>query len=477
MVTSTSDLKKEIIFAVLDFSVNVDKYRNTGQFSLTQISEMLAIAIEINNLINILDMDSSANPKIKKPNLPVQELKKIKRVLELHLKYNSDLNSIAIDIGDNLSTTNRYLQKGVEYILDNIALKSFVTKTRSEKPKPKKSSQAPQKPKSAPVQKKSKPGLSIVSFLMFIVVLVFAGFMVYNMFFDRSATRVTSLVKEYRSDRKLSSVSRPELVGTIKVQGTKSVLNIYDLTKNNFIAANPKIDVSVEGGDSGIAIRDLVDGKISLAASSKIPSVDDRKKAARFGRPLADHRVALDSVAVFVHPSNPATMITMDQLKEIYKQDSINWNQANPLLKSKQKITRFSLSKESGTFAFFTDRVMYSEPVSQETIHIYTPSQMIDLVASNPNAIAYASLSSLMHTKKVKILKIASIFNEKGSKPINNDGTLNANLVRRGEYPLTRYIYLISAGDLNSGQAKFIDFMRSPQAQSNLGQLGLVGVI
>lgn len=476
MVTSSSDLKKEIIFAVLDFSINIEKHKQSGQFSLDQISEMLAIAIEINNLINMLDMDSSANPSIKKPALSVIELKRVKRVLELHLKYSSDLNSIAIDIGENLSTTNRYLQKGVEYILDNVALKSFATQVRkSEKPKPQVKKQA--RPQKQVPRKKATPGLSFVSFLMFITVLVFAGFMVYNMFFDHSATRVTSLVKEYRSDRKLSSVSRPEVAGTIKVQGTKAVLNIFDALKNNFRANNPKIAIEVEGGDSGIAIRDLVDGKISLAASSKIPSVDDRKKAARFGRALADHRIALDSVAVFVHKSNPVNMITLDQLKKIYSDDALSWNQANPQLKSKQKITRFSLSKESGTFAFFTDRVMYSAPTSQEIIHIYTPNQMIDLVAANPNAIGFASLSSLMNNKKVKIIKIASIFNEKGTKPVMNDGALNADAVRRGEYPLTRYLYVISAGDLNTSQAKFIDFLRSPLAQSGLGKFGLVGII
>jgi phosphate transport system substrate-binding protein len=402
----------------------------------------------------------------------------MKRALELSLKYKSDINSIAIDIGENLSSTNRYLQKGIDYIFDNIKNRDFKMPTApnpAPQPSPIRQSTASSK-KSAQAQPK-KQSVGFMAPLMFFIALGVAGMVVYNTFFDNSATKTVSLVKEYRSDRKLSSIDRPDQSTELKVYGTKSILNVFQDLQSAFKSGNPKIPYSIEGGDSGIAIRDLIDGRISLAASSRIPTVIERKKAIQAGKPLSDHKIALDSVVVFVNLSNPITVLSVEDLKKIYSHSDLNWKDLLKENTSDQKITRFSLSKESGTYAFFMDRVMYSEPTSDGVIHIYTPDKMIDMVASNPSAIGVASLSALMGRRDVKVLKISSVFNEAGSKPLTDSGFMDATLIQRGEYPLTRYLYLISAGELTDSQAKFIDFMRSPQAQAKLVDYGLVGVI
>ena len=320
MVINTLEIKKNIIHSILDFSVNIDSYKKSGLYSLNQISEMLSLAIEINNLINFLDKDGSKySPPLIKPNLPVVELTKMKRALELSLKYKSDINSIAIDIGENLSSTNRYLQKGVDYIFDNIKNRDFkmsIAPNPAPQPSPVRQSTATPR-KSAQAQPK-KQSVGFMAPLMFFIVLGVAGMVVYNTFFDNSATKTVSLVKEYRSDRKLSSIDRPDQSSELKVYGTKAILNVFQDLQEAFKSGNPKIPYSIEGGDSGIAIRDLIDGRISLAASSRIPTVIERKKAIQAGKPLSDHKIALDSVVVFVNLSNPITVLSVEDLKKIY---------------------------------------------------------------------------------------------------------------------------------------------------------------
>ncbi len=477
MALSSVDIKKHILNSILDFSLNIDSHKKSGLYSLTQISEMLALAIEINNLINALDKDSS-RMNIVKPEMDAIELRKLKRVLELFLKYNSDLNSISIDIGENLSSTNRYLQKGIDYIFDNLSRKDYKqaishkvpTQTQTVKSNPS------QRPAATPIKAKSK-SLGLIAPLMFLIVLVVAGMSVYNFFFNRSATTVASLVREYRSDRKLSSVSRPSMSNDLKIYGTFSVLNILKNNKDLFEAKFPNIHIEIEGGDSGEAINQLIDGKIALAASSRIPSAEERKRAIKLNRPISDHKIALDSVVVFTNKSNPIEVLSIDDLKKIYKEEHIKWNE---LVGSSLagEITKFSLSKQSGTYAFFMDRVMFSEAVSSNVVHVYDPIQMIQLISNNPMAIGFASLSAVREAgpNKVKVIKIASVFNEQGTKPLTADGTIAVDVIQRGEYPLTRYLYLVTAGEISDEVAKVIDFMRSPEAQSKLADYGLVGI-
>ena len=481
MVISGTEIKKNIIYSILDFSVNIYFHRKSGNYTSTQISEMLSLAIEINNLINLLDKDpSKAGASVKRPELSLAELRKLKRVLELVFKYNSDINSVAIDIGENLSSTNRYLQKGIDFILANIKESDFSMVAQAA-PSPKPNAARPQPQKRVVKAQQRKPTIGFFSSLLFMAVLVIIALFIYNTFFDNHATRVTSLVKEYRSDRKLSSVNRPSASSQLKVYGTKSLLNISLDLKGEFKARFPKLETSIEGGDSGIAIRDLIDGSIDLAAVSRIPNIAERKKAAKEGRALADHKMALDSVVFFVHPSNPLETISIDDLKKIYHAREITWREASLSSKSEEKLDRFSLSKESGTYAYFKERIMYGEDTSDEIIHLYTPGQMLDMIAANPNALGFCSVTALknrdfMSRDKVKVLKIASIFDEDGTKPVKDYLSLDVSLIKRGEYPLTRYLYLISAGDLTDAQAKFIDFMRSPDAEAKLGEYGLVGI-
>lgn len=471
MALSSFDIKKQTLISILDFSLNIDTHKKSGLYSMVQISEMLALAIEINNLINALDKDSS-RMNIVKPEMDALELRRLKRVLELFLKYNSDLNSISIDIGENLSSTNRHLQKGIDYIFNNLTRKDYKQVINV---KPQSQTKAKASPTNKPQIKTQAKPLGIVAPLMFLIVLVVAGVSVYNFFFNQSATTTASLVREYRSDRKLSSVSRPSSSDDFKVYGTFSILKILKDNQGLFNAKFPSINLEIESGDSGDAIGQLIDSKIAIAASSRISSVDERKKAIRLNRPVSDHKIALDSVVVFVNKASPIEVLSVDDLKKIYKEEHIKWNEVLASAPTAE-ITKFSLSKQSGTYAFFKDRVMFSEPFSAGVIHVYDPVQMIQLVSDNPNAIGFASLSAIKGSDKVKVIKIASVFNEQGTKPIDSAGVIAVDVIQRGEYPLTRYLYLITAGEISDQAAKVIDFMRSPDAQSKLADYGLVGI-
>jgi phosphate transport system substrate-binding protein len=472
MVYSSVEIKQKIIHSILDFATHVDKHKQSGQYSLNQISEILALAIEVNNLINALDKDLS-NSNIKVPDLSSTELIKLKRVLELFFKYKSDLNSISIDIGENLSSSNRYLQKGIDFILQNLSSKDYRQQLTS---KPSKAKTKPKLRIQDDIPKAKPQGLGLVAPLMFLVLVIVAGFTVYNFFFDKSATRVATLVKEYRSDRELSSIQRTKLGKELEIFGTNSLLNLLRDNQNLFKAKYPEISLNVQGGDSSDAVDQIIDGRINLAASSKLPSADDRKRAIKEGRPIVDHKVALDSVVVFVNKSNPIDVISVDQLKQIYSGQIKEWRQVD-YSGYQYPINKFCLSKQSGTYAFFMDRVMFMQPINSEVIHVYNPIQMIDLVAADPDAIGFASLSAVKGSNLVKVLKVSSIFDESGTSPLASNNEINVDVIKRGEYPLTRYLYLVTAGQIADEVAKVIDFMRSPSAQSKLADYGLVGII
>ena len=465
MAVYSVDIKKTIISVILDLQKNLNTYRSEYDLTERQILELVNVSAEINKIIDALEFGAELSKlKIKSPKVRVIDLPKLKRVLDLTFRYKSDLNTVAMDIGEKLPFTNQLLQSGVDYICENLKGKKFTNidslKDTVFGAKPIESGKkARTKVKSKPVAK----GVSFIAQLLFFVVLIGGGYFIYSSIFDKPATRVSSLVKEYRSDRELSASSRPDLLKTIKVAGSSSVLNPVRSWKDGFLAANKGLSLEIESSDSGPAIAKLIDGEITIAAASRIPNITERKKSQKANRLLADHKIALDAVAVIVHPSNPIESLSIEDLKEIFTDEF------------DKKYSKFSPSPESGTYEFFHERVLFMEPFAKNVVKMYDINQVIEMVETNESAIAFSSVANVLG-RKVKVVPVSTVLRgEIPVSPIDGD-KLNITAVKRGEYPLTRYLYLITAGELDLASAKFIDYYRSSEGQSELAKNGLVSI-
>ena len=132
--------------------------------------------------------------------------------------------------------------------------------------------------------------------------------------------------------------------------------------------------------------------------------------------------------------------------------------------------------------SFFRERVLYGDKFATDVTQIYDVKQVINFVEEDPKAISFASLSDVKN-RNVKILKISTIFDERGVSPVvyselngQKQILINKEKVRKGQYPLSRYLYLVSAGKITSNVAKFIDYMRTGSVQSQFHKYNIVSI-
>lgn len=467
MVTSTVEIKKRIISSIFDFARNIDNYKEDEDISKTQIAEMINLSLSINKFIKALK--TKLDDETIKPRISDNEYPKLKRVLDLAFKYKADLNAISMDIGEGLPQTNRLLQAGVDYILDNVKIGDYHKKSSETKMPDKDINSETITPKSAkpkqaatPRKTKKSSGIGFFPSIIFLALVVWGGYSLYNTFFNNHATNVSSLVHEYRSDSKLSSIARSDFEKSLKIYGSSSLLKVINSWKDKFTVKYPDINIVTKSTDTSIAISALLDGEASLAAVSRIPSIEERKKSQKLNRLISDHKVAMDAVAVFVHPSSKLDTVSVEDLRDIFSHKS-------------NHLQKFSNTSESGTYHFFKERVLFTEKMADDVIMIFDSSQIVDMVSKTPNSIGYTSVAHIKG-KNVKVLKISTLFDERGVLPLKSSGLINTNAIKRGEYPLTRYLYLVTAGEITDAQAKLIDYFRSEESQSLLGKNGLVGI-
>ena len=480
MPLSEKEIKKKIILSLLDFSTHTDMYSDE-EVSPRAKKEMMAIALEINSLIKNLSLPNSEMELYKQGNYIKPRSKnylRVKRCAELVFFYKSDLNVISMDLGVSIAEANDLSDVVIDYICDNLPLNDFTRNISNLKPLKRKEKSSPTQTvqrQTLPPQNKS---IGCMAPILFLVLIGAIGYLLYDRFFMQNATQLTSLMSEYGSDnRQLASTSIASKSKTLSVEGSNALIQVFEDYKNGFKMDNPNLNLNLQVSDSTVAINDLIDGKINIASCSRIPTVEERKKAIKIsGKELVDHKIAFDVVVVIVNKNNSIETLSVDDLQRIYSQESIRWRD---FLGQDFLIKKYSKTFHHGTSTFFKERVLYGDNFANDVMQIYDIKQILDYVSKDPNAIAFASLSDVIG-HDVKILNIASSLDDRGVSPVAIDGkgniTIATDMVKQGLYPLSRYLYLITSGKLTSNEAKFVDYMRSGSVQSKLDRYHLVSI-
>lgn len=233
--------------------------------------------------------------------------------------------------------------------------------------------------------------------------------------------------------------------GNIVIKGSTTVLPIAQKVAEIYMKVNPDVKISISGGGSGNGIKALIDGSTDIADSSRFIKPKEVKLAVEKGRYPVPFAVAYDCIVPVVHPSNSISNLTMDQLKALYKGEIKNWRDIGG---PNRKIVVISRDTSSGTYEVWHKKVMKKERVFPGALLQASNGAIVQAVSKNKNAIGYIGLGYL--DKNVKALTVDGI---RGSE----ETTLN------GTYPISRPLYMFTAGWPKGDTLNFINFMVHPQ--------------
>lgn len=107
--------------------------------------------------------------------------------------------------------------------------------------------------------------------------------------------------------------------GSIKIAGSDTMVNLAQKWAEVYMGKYDNVKLEVSGGGSGVGLAGLQKGTAQMANASrdiKQKEIDVIKE--KFNADVKQYVVALDALAVYVHPSNPLDQISMADLKAIY---------------------------------------------------------------------------------------------------------------------------------------------------------------
>ncbi len=236
----------------------------------------------------------------------------------------------------------------------------------------------------------------------------------------------------------------------ITINGSTTVLPIAQKVAEAYMKENPGVRISVSGGGSGNGIKALIDGMAHIGMSSRFLKDSEVKLALEKNAYPVPFAVAYDCIVPVVHPGNPVSDITLDQLKAIYQGQITNWKTlGGPDL----QIVVISRDTSSGTYEVWEEKVMKKERVYPGALLQASSGAVVQAVSKNKYAVGYVGIGYVDAT--VKALSVGGI-------PGNETTTLD------GSYPISRPLYMFTRGWPEGAALQFINYILNPQKGQKL---------
>ncbi|MGJ3250272.1 MAG: PstS family phosphate ABC transporter substrate-binding protein [Elainellaceae cyanobacterium] len=237
---------------------------------------------------------------------------------------------------------------------------------------------------------------------------------------------------------------------------------------------------------SGTGIQMLLDNQLSFAQSSRSLSADEYQAAQQRGFALKEIPVALEGIAIAVHPDLDVPGLTLNQLNDIYTGQITNWSQVGgPNL----AIVPYSRREDGGTVEFFISNILGGADFSNSVQFLPTTTQALRAVSSTPGGIYYASAPEVIGQCTTKPLPIGIQPNQwvapyqeplvPTSQCPAQRNQINTAVLQSGAYPITRRLFVIvkvnDQIDQEAGEA-YATLLLSNEGQELLNQAGFVRI-
>lgn len=260
-----------------------------------------------------------------------------------------------------------------------------------------------------------------------------------------------------------------EMQRAIQNKGSDTLVNLALAWAEAYREVAPEISIAVTGGGSGTGIAALINGTVDIANASRQMKEDEIAAAESNGIQPIEFTVAIDALAVVVHPDNPVSQLTIPQLADIYTGRITNWQDVGGI---DAPIVLLSRETNSGTHVYFLEEVVRKGDSENEDIFapqtLLMPSSVgiTSELRRNPNAIGYDGFGYVdpAHEKMIALAVDASSPYVMPSVASGADGS----------YPIARGLYMYTAGEPTGTIAAYLDWIMGPAGQTIVAELGFV---
>lgn len=225
------------------------------------------------------------------------------------------------------------------------------------------------------------------------------------------------------------------------------------------------IRINIDGGGATRGIRDVATSKAHLGGSCRLPlvvpngdgsySVDDAENSVRM-IPLA-----WDAIVVIVHPKNPITHISEEQLRDIYTGKITSWRELGAAKDAPINLYARD-GKISGVERTMRQLIFYNndQEFTSRATNLPSSGKIEQAIEKDPDGLGVSGISS-SRLRKLKMLSL------NGIEPTSDN-------LKSGTYKYFRLLFLVAGKEFDKTPelSGFVKFATSSEGQKIIDKSG-----
>jgi phosphate transport system substrate-binding protein len=245
----------------------------------------------------------------------------------------------------------------------------------------------------------------------------------------------------------------------ITVKGSDTMVILAQKWAELYMKQNPGASIQVTGGGSGVGITALINGTTDIAnASRPMKQTEIEKLKARYNTLGVKIPCAKDGITIFLNEANKIEELSIKQLSDIYQGKIKNWKEVGG---NDAEIRLYGRENSSGTYTYFHDEVVKAD-YATGVQSLPGTAAVVNAVKKDINGIGYGGAAYAVGVKHAKVKK----------DDASPSFLPTPESIGKGEYPITRYLYMYMRNKPAGETRKYIDWILSPEGQRVVTEVG-----
>ena len=190
----------------------------------------------------------------------------------------------------------------------------------------------------------------------------------------------------------------------VRIDGSSTVYPISREAMQTLSKANPDVKIIVDKSGTGGGFGKYLDNKIDIVDASRGAKPEEEAKARAQGLDWERFVVGYDGITVVVNPKNSFVKeLSVPQLKKLWEPGSKikTWKNLDPTWPDR-KINFYCPDEDSGTFEFFTEKVMGKAKSQREDVQPSSDDNtLVKGVANDEDGIGYFGLAYYLENDSI----------------------------------------------------------------------------
>jgi phosphate transport system substrate-binding protein len=279
------------------------------------------------------------------------------------------------------------------------------------------------------------------------------------------------------SDHKPSKIDETPTRGNIRIVADASFKPIVEAEIATFTTLYKYAHITPSYVPETDLITAFLNDSVKVVVTAWEPSVQQKELLRNTQIIARTTTVAFDAIALVINKENNDSLLTYQNVNDLFTGKLSDWNEVNPNSKFGKILAVFD-NEKSTNIRYFKEEFKLGAQLPSNFYSVNSNEEVINYVTKNKGAIGLVSVNwignkndsnSRSFSDKIKIVAVSQHFLDSGSYFLPVQGSIYDK-----SYPFTRKINLVSRESFEGLGSGFVSWFASEQGQRIVLKSGLV---